>query len=174
MEIKRYQKVIYSVILAISVIWCAGIFVAPLWAESGGILQSISEFFYSFYSPSCHQLTERSYFLGGHPFGLCSRCTAIYLAFLGGVIAYPFIRRLNNIDLPSLLWLGIGVAGLLVDVGLDLLDIHKNTFLTRDITGSLIGVVLPFYLIPGTIRVFYEFFTPQEVVTENRINKRKK
>lgn len=83
-------------------------------------------------------------------------------------MSYRFIRKLNNIDLPSLLWLGIGVAGLLVDVGLDLLDIHKNTFLTRDITGALIGVVLPFYIIPGTTRVFYEFFTPQEVITDNR------
>jgi uncharacterized membrane protein len=173
LEIKRYQKIIYSVILAISIIWCAGILIAPLWAETGGITGSVSDFFYSFYSKSCHQIADRSYSLGEHPFGLCSRCTSIYFAFLLGVIIYPFIRKLNNIDLPSLLYLGIGVAALLIDVGLDLLDFHKNTFLTRDISGFIIGIVLPFYIIPGTIRVFYEFFTPQEVITNNRINKDK-
>lgn len=170
-EIKKYQKVIYIVILAISIIWCAGILIAPLLAESGGVLGGVSEFFYNFYSKSCHQLEERSFFLGGHPFGLCSRCTAIYAAFLLGVAIYPFIRKLNSIDLPSLLYLGIGVAALMVDVGLDLLDIHKNTFITRDISGFIIGVVLPFYIIPGTMRVFYEFFTPQEIISERRLNK---
>ena len=53
---------------------------------------------------------------------------------------------------------------MVIDVGLDLLDFHKNSFLTRDITGAMIGVVLPFFIIPGTIRVFYEYFTPPDVI----------
>lgn len=176
--IKPYQKVVYSIILAISVIWCGGIFLAPLWAGTGGITGAVADWFYSFYSYSCHQIPERSFFVGEHPLGLCSRCTAIYLAFLGGVIVYPFIRKLNNIDLPSLLWLGIGVLAVAVDVGLDILDVKKNTFLTRDISGALIGIVLPFYIIPGTMRVFYEFFTDQKVtqkdiVEESRYKKDK-
>lgn len=172
-EIKRYQKVIYSVILIISALWTIGILIAPLLANLGGILGSVSEYSYLFYSKSCHQLPSRSYFLGEHAFGVCSRCTAIYFAFLAGVIAYPFIRKLNDIDLPSLKYLGIAVALLLIDVGLDLLDIHKNTFLTRDITGAIIGFILPFYIIPGTVRVFYEFFTPQKITTDSGINNSK-
>jgi uncharacterized membrane protein len=170
-EIKRYQRVIYGIILAISLIWCGGILVAPLWAESGGVLGAVSGFFYKFYSYSCHQIPERSYYLGEHVFGVCSRCTAIYLAFLIGVIIYPFVRRLSDIDLPSLFYLFIGVGALGIDVGLDMLDIHKNTFITRDISGFIIGIVLPFYIIPGTIRVFYEFFTPQDVIDEQREDK---
>lgn len=164
MEIKRYQKIIYVIILAVSVIWCAGILIAPLWAGESGFKGSTSDFFYSFFAKSCHQLDSRSFHLGEHKFGVCSRCTAIYFGFLLGVMIYPFIRKLNNIDLPSLLFLFIGVALLLIDVGLDLLDIFKNTFFTREITGSIIGVILPFYIIPGTIRVFYEFFTPPKVI----------
>lgn len=172
-EIKPYQRVIYGVILAIAIIWCAGILLAPLWAETGGITGTISDFFYGFYAKSCHQIADRSYFLGVHAFGVCSRCTAIYFAFLAGVIIYPFVRRLSDIDLPSLFYLFIGVGALLIDVGLDLMDIHKNTFITRDISGFIIGVVLPFYIIPGTIRVFYEFFTPQNVIDEKRMDENK-
>jgi uncharacterized membrane protein len=167
-KIQRYQRVIYSITLAISVIWCGGMLIAPLWAESGGALGAVSGFFYKFYSYSCHQIPERSYFIWEHAFGVCSRCTAIYLAFLVGVIIYPFVRRLSDIDLPSLFYLFIGVGALAIDVGLDMFDIHKNTFITRDISGFIIGIVLPFYIIPGTIRIFYEFFTPQDVIDEKR------
>lgn len=164
MQTKRYQKVIYSVILAISIIWCGGIILAPYWADAVGIKGDISEGIYSFYGKSCHQLDSRSHHLFEHKLGVCSRCTSIYFAFLLGVIIYPFIRKLSNIDLPSLFWLFIPVGLMLIDVALDLLDIQKNSFLTRDITGAIIGIVLPFFIIPGTTRVFYEYFTPPDVI----------
>lgn len=164
MKIEKYQKVIYSIILLIALVWCAGIIVAPFWAGSSGIKGNISDGIYSFYSKSCHQLDSRSHHLGEHKFGVCSRCTSIYFGFLLGVIAYPFFRKLSNIDLPSLFYLFIPVALMMLDVGLDLLDVQKNSFLTRDITGGIIGVVLPFFIIPGIIRVFYEYFLPPNVI----------
>ncbi|MBZ0203963.1 MAG: DUF2085 domain-containing protein [Ignavibacteria bacterium] len=164
MKIERYQKVIYIIILLIAVIWCAGILVAPLWAGADGIKGSISDGIYSFYSSSCHQLESRSHFLGEHKFGVCSRCTAIYFGFLLGVIAYPFVRKLSHIDLPSLFYLFIPVALMLLDVALDLADVQKNSFITREITGGIIGVILPFFIIPGIIRVFYEYFLPPNVI----------
>lgn len=164
MEIKRYQKIIYIIIVAVSIIWCAGILIAPLWSSESGLRGSASDFFYSFYAKSCHQLDSRSFHIGEHKLGVCSRCTSIYFGFLLGVLVYPFVRKLNNIDLPSLLYLFVGVVLLVIDVGLDLLDIFKNTFFTREITGSVIGVILPFYIIPGTIRVFYEYFMPPKVI----------
>ncbi len=77
---------------------------------------------------------------------------------------YPLVRKLNNIDLPSLFYLFIGVGLMLLDVGLDLLDVQKNSFITRDITGGIIGIILPFFIIPGVIRVFYEFYLPPNVI----------
>ena len=53
---------------------------------------------------------------------------------------------------------------MLLDVALDLLDIQKNSFVTREVTGGIIGVILPFFIIPGIIRVFYEFFLPPNVI----------
>ena len=89
---------------------------------------------------------------------MCSRCTFIYFAFLLSVIVYPFVRKLNNLDLPSIIYLAIGAGLVGIDAGLGLLDIIENTFISREITGAILGLVLPFYIIPGTIRVYNEFF----------------
>lgn len=163
-EVKKYQKVIYFVILAFCILWCAAILIAPLWNNSPGIKGTISEYTYSFFSKSCHQIDDRSFHIGITKFGVCSRCTSIYFAFLAGVILYPFIRKLNNLDLPSLIFLFAAAALVAIDAGFDIFEVYKNTFITREITGAILGFVLPFYIIPGTIRVFYEFFLPPKVM----------
>lgn len=164
MKYKRYQIVIYCIILAVSVLWCSAILIAPYFANSEGFSKFISDSIYTFFSSSCHQIQSRSHILFGHKLGVCSRCTMIYFGFLAGVISYPFIRKLNNINLPSLFWLFIPLALMILDVGLDIADIHKNTFLTRDVTGFLIGLILPFFIIPGIIRVFYEYYSPPNTI----------
>jgi len=164
LKTKRYQKVIYSIILCLAVIWAAGIVAAPLWAGDTGWKGGISDGIYSFYSNSCHQVDSRSHHIAGYKFGVCSRCTSIYFGFLLGIIIYPFLRKLSNIDLPSLFYLFIPVGLMLLDVGLDIADVQKNSFITREITGAVIGVILPFFIIPGTIRVFYEYFLPPNVI----------
>jgi len=163
-ESKGYQKVIYSIFLAFCLLWVTAIIIAPLWHDGPGAGGTISEYTYSFFSKSCHQIDDRSFHMWGNKLGVCSRCTAIYIAFLLGVIIYPFVRNLSNIDLPSLIFLGVGVLLLVLDAGLDIFDVVKNTFVTREITGAIIGFVLPFYLIPGTIRVFYEFKQPPVII----------
>jgi uncharacterized membrane protein len=160
MPVKRYQKIIYSVIFILSLLWCAGILIAPLWSGTAGIRGNISALLYKLYATSCHQLDSRSFHLEGVEFGVCSRCTSIYFGFMLGIIVYPFIRKLSNIDLPSIIFLLIGTTLVIIDAGLDILDIIKNTFISREITGAIIGIILPFYIIPGTIRVFHEFFKP--------------
>jgi uncharacterized membrane protein len=153
-EIKRYQKVIYAVILAISILWCAAILIAPLWHDSDGIRGEISEYTYTFFSKSCHQIDERSLHFGGNKLGMCSRCTFIYFAFLLGVIIYPLVRKLNNLDLPSLLFLGIGAGLVAADAGFNLFDVFESSFISREITGAILGIILPFYIIQGTFRIF--------------------
>jgi uncharacterized membrane protein len=170
-SIKRYQKIVYSIILWIAVVWCAGILIAPLWADCTDFRGSTSEFFYNLYGTSCHQEDARSIYIGQHKLGVCSRCTSIYFAFLLATIIYPFVRKLNNLDMPPL-WLLIAGAGLVaLDAGLDILDITKNTFVTREITGAILGFILPFFIIPGTIRLFHEFFLPPKVIPKKSSEK---
>ena len=156
MEKVRYPKIIYLTILLLSVLWCGGVILAPVLA--GGHYNYISDFLYSFYEKSCHQLEDRSLTIGGYALGVCSRCTAIYFGFMIGVVIYPFFKPLRNTELPSL-WIIITAAGLVfLDVITDVTGIHKNTFVTREITGAVLGLVLPFYIIPGTVLVFHEYF----------------
>ncbi|HEY3250912.1 MAG TPA: hypothetical protein VGK25_07315, partial [Ignavibacteria bacterium] len=70
-EVKRYQKVIYFAILAFCILWCAAILIAPLWHDSPGVRGTISEYSYSFFSKSCHQIDDRSFHLGLYKYGVC-------------------------------------------------------------------------------------------------------
>jgi hypothetical protein len=38
------------------------------------------------------------------------------------------------------------------------MGILKNTFVSRAVTGSLIGIILPYYLIPGTVNFANEIY----------------
>jgi hypothetical protein len=77
---------------------------------------------------------------------------------------YPLVKKMSNLYIPPI-WMLLGAAALVaIDAGLDSFDILKNTYATREITGTIIGLVLPFYIIPGTLRMFYEFLEPSEIV----------
>lgn len=146
-------KRIYLIFLIITLIWNILIVLAPVFYASNGILKSISDFSYSFFSVTCHQFDNRSYHLLGEKYAVCSRCLSIYWAFLFSVIIYPFFKGFNNVKLPSLWFLIIPGIIVFLDAALDFLGVFKNSYLTRSVSGALIGFVLPYYLIPG----FYNF-----------------
>ena len=151
-------KRIYLIFLAITLMWNVLIVFAPVFYNSTGILKNVSDFSYSFFSVACHQIDSRSYHFLGEKYAVCSRCLSIYWAFLFSVIIYPFIKGLNNVKLPSL-WLLI-IPGIIVflDAALDFFDIYSNTFLSRSVSGALIGLVLPYFLIPGFYNFINEMF----------------
>jgi uncharacterized membrane protein len=152
------NKKIYFIFLAVSFVWTAFIFLIPVFAGMGGIFAKIADFGYIFYSTTCHQLDERSFFIFGNKLAVCSRCSSSYAAFLLSVILYPFIKGLNNRNLPMLWILMIALVLLSADVFLDVFDVMSNTFVSRMITGGITGFVLPFYLIPGAMNFSDEIF----------------
>jgi len=125
------------------------IFLAPFLFRFDGGYSNISYFIYNIFSSTCHQIDERSFHLFGSKLAVCSRCFAVYSGFLLSVFVYPLFYKLNNEKMPPSWILLIVVAFLILDGGLDLLGIFKNTFFTRIITGSLAGIILPLYIIPG-------------------------
>jgi len=149
-------KKVYFAILIFIIIWNSLIFAAPLLIDKGGIFTLSSEFIYALFSRTCHQIDGRSFHIAGFKLAVCSRCVSVYIAFFLGCVVYPMIKKIDNKTLPSLWYLMIPFALLILDVGLDLLDILENTFISRSITGGLMGFVLPFYLIPGFVNFFSE------------------
>jgi uncharacterized membrane protein len=151
-----FARRIYKLILLLSVIWLTLIALPPLLAAMGGLSDTISTYLYLAFSPLCHQDESRSFTIGGYPLAVCSRCAMIYAGFFAGVVSYPGFRRISNVNPPSLWFLFVPLAALALDVALDFFGIFSNSFLTRSVTGFVMGFGLSLFIIPGFIRFFYE------------------
>jgi uncharacterized membrane protein len=149
----KYFKQVYVVILLLTLLWNASVFLAPLFMELGGAFTKFSLFIYYFFSPVCHQQDVRSFHLFGYKLAVCSRCVSIYLGFLIAVIFYPIKIKLSNIELPPLSYLLIPVLLIAADAFFDMFGLFANSFLSRSVTGAITGFVLPFFLIPGFVKL---------------------
>ncbi len=154
----KYARRVYLTFLFAAILWNAAIFFAPLFMEIGGIFAKVSVFLYYFFSPVCHQQDARSFHLFGYKFAVCSRCMSIYLGFLIAVILYPIKIKLSNTELPSISFLLIPVLLIAADAFFDFFGLFTNTFFTRALTGAIAGFVLPFFLIPGFVKMFNDIF----------------
>ena len=150
---------VYIVILSVVALWCLLIILAPFLLSLGGLAADISFFVYRIFSPVCHQEDSRSFMIFGNMMGVCSRCAILYFGFFVGTVIYPFIKKISDVKLPSIWYLVIACVLMIADVALDLTDVLKNDFLTRSVTGGILGFVLVFYIIPGVINFSYEVYS---------------
>ena len=120
---------------------------APLAMNSGHVFWGLAV--YKAFSYVCHQIPERSFFIAGHQFAVCSRCSGIYFGFTAATLCYPLVRSLRQTETPARMWLFLAAAPLAVDFSLGCLGIWQNTHWSRFATGALLGVVSVFYVLPG-------------------------
>jgi uncharacterized membrane protein len=153
---KTLARKIHSIILWLSFFWLLLIFLAPVFMELGGVFGKISTVIYIFFSKVCHQNDERSFHFLEHKLGVCSRCLWIYIGFFLGTALYPLKYKHNNTNPPPVWILITSLLILLADVILDISGILHNTFLSRSVTGFILGFVLPLYIVPGFVRFFHE------------------
>jgi uncharacterized membrane protein len=130
------------------ILWfCSLILAAPV-AQSTGH-PHVAQTLYGSFAILCHQLPERSYFIAGEKFAVCSRCTGVYAGVLITLLGYPLIRSLRSVSIPPRRWLFLFSLPLLIDFGLGFLGIWENTHWSRFITGFLFGGVIVFYVMPA-------------------------
>jgi uncharacterized membrane protein len=108
---------------------------------------------YRAFSFVCHQIPERSFFIGGHPLAVCSRCTGLYAGFAAATVAYPLLRSLKQTDTPARKWLFIAATPLAIDFAVGYFGIWENTHSSRFATGALLGAVAVFYILPGLMEL---------------------
>lgn len=120
---------------------------APLTFTAGHPIWGLA--IYRAFSYVCHQIPERSFFIAGHQFAVCARCTGLYAGFTIATVSYPLVRPLTQIDTPQRKWLFLAAAPLAVDFALGLFGIWNNTHSSRFITGALLGAVSVLYVMPG-------------------------
>jgi uncharacterized membrane protein len=134
---------------------------SPLAKASGHPL--IGELLFRIYTPLCHQLPERSFFVCGHQVGFCHRCVAMYSAIVAAGLLFGLLRRRiqpTSLKIGGLLLLPILIDGLthMVDdlSGLGFRGggdaIGTLNFWLRMITGVLVGVAVLLVIYPRVER----------------------
>src|SRR5260370_15307247 len=78
---------------------------------------------YRAFSTFCHQLPERSFFIAGHQFAVCARCTGLYAGFTLAMLLYPLVRPIRTAVTPPRKWLFVAATPLAVDFSLCFLGI---------------------------------------------------
>jgi len=99
----------------------------------------------------CHQLPERSYFLGDVQMPLCARCIGIHFGFLLSVAFLMLGPKRFMSGLPTtkqLIVLGAIMMFFLIDAGLSYSGMSPSDNLRRTLSGLALGIPLPFVLIP--------------------------
>ena len=142
----RRPFVSWLIISAGALLFCWLIIAAPL---AVGSHDRFALTIYRAFSTFCHQLPERSFFIAGHQFAVCARCTGLYAGFTLGLLVYPLIRSLTKTFAPPRKWLLISAIPLTVDFSLTFFGIWENTHSSRFLTGFLLGGVAVFYVMPG-------------------------
>ncbi len=146
-ETPRSARLVWGLLLALSLVILALVFAAPLLLAHGYI--EPASLIYRIFSFLCHQIPERSFHLEGHPLGVCSRCTGIYAGFGASVLFYPVVRSLKRADSPARLWLLAACVPISVDFALGFFGIWENTHFSRFATGAIFGAACALYVVPG-------------------------
>jgi len=120
---------------------------APLAMDTGHPFWGLT--IYHSFSYVCHQIPERSFFIAGHQFAVCARCTGLYAGFTVATVFYPLLRSLRQTDAPPRKWLFLAAAPLAIDFALGYFGIWENTHSSRFATGALLGAVSVLYVMPG-------------------------
>lgn len=141
----------YILCLSLVVLWCATILGFPWLVQSGHLELAVPLFW--LFSKICHQDPFRSFSISGIALPVCSRCTAIYLGGLFGMVISLSLRNLPGVNRKVKCLLALAAIALGVDVALDLLRIWNNTFLSRSMTGGLFGLGCGLFFVSAALRI---------------------
>ncbi len=137
----------YTLFLGAVFLWCLLIIAAPMLAHWE--VKVTSGVIYFFFSKICHQIPERSFFIYGKQFAVCSRCSGLYFGFLLGTIIYPLIYQINSHRIPATKYFYFALVPITIDIFVRFFQIAENTFLSRFSTGLILGVTTVFFILPG-------------------------
>ncbi|AIJ05196.1 hypothetical protein JH146_0346 [Methanocaldococcus bathoardescens] len=155
------MKKYYALIFVSFLIFYLGIFLAPYFAflgEHSNFWKLISICVYSIYSPICHQMPQRSFFIFGHKMAVCARCFGIYTGFLIGMVIYLFLKKLDDFKIPNKWYLIISSIPMVVDGTTQLIGLRESFNELRFITGFIAGFTITFYILPIFFEMIYKKF----------------
>ncbi len=108
---------------------------------------------------------------------VCSRDVAIYQAMLVGMLLLPFLWEIEADEWPNRWILVVAAIPIAIDGTTQLVGLRESTNLLRIVTGAIIGIVLPFYLLPllNSVYCFLQakFFPKKKGLGAARARKKK-
>ncbi len=122
---------------------------APVAAHEGQPL--LARVLYQSLHLVCHQIPERSFQIGAHPFAVCTRCFGLYIGFACATLLYPLMRSLTRDDAPPRSFIIIAFLPMCFDWTLGVTGIWANTAWSRFATGAFLGACAAFYVVPGLV-----------------------
>ncbi len=142
---------VWGVTVGVVFLWVFAIVLAPVALENGWI--AVSSPLYTFFSYICHQLSDRSLHLDGHPLAVCSRCFGVYFGLFAGLLAYPLWRTIEEVEPLARFWLFLSLVPMGIDWSLTVFGIWENTHLSRFITGLILGAACATYIVPAIVEI---------------------
>jgi uncharacterized membrane protein len=146
MTVQRKIIFIYLITLIGGLIWIAAIFYAPYLKSQSS---PFSGLLYAAFSPTCHQIPSRCFYAFGYPAAVCARCLGIYTGFFLGSLLFPFVKGFSSVTMPKAKTLILISLPIFVDAAANIIGIWTSHHWVRFITGSLWGLILPFYFFAG-------------------------
>ena len=145
----------WAVGLVVVALWVAAIIAAPI-AKANGDL-GLSTPLYHFFSYICHQMPSRSFHIEGEEFGVCSRCFGVYFGLFFGFLIYPLWCRIDEIEPLPRFWLILSLFPIGIDWSLTIFGIWENNFLSRFVTGLILGVACATFIVPAIVEITRNF-----------------
>jgi uncharacterized membrane protein len=140
---------VWSVVSVVALALVGLIIAAPLAHTHGHTIFAFR--IYQAFGYLCHQISDRSFHIEGEKLAVCARCAGLYTGFALGVLVYPLVRSLRQLETPARAWLLIAAAPTAIDWLLGFFGVWENTHLSRSLTGALLGTVCAFYVVPGVV-----------------------
>ncbi len=141
--------------LALSLLWgtlAAAVVAAPALASRSDSFPAAM--LYLLLSPACHQDPARSFFLAGHPWAACHRCSGIYFGLFASALFAPRVPSCRVSCSHRRVRVALGTVPLLLDALLPLTGIYTNTPWSRFATGFAFGAMLSSLLVAGVSELY--------------------
>jgi uncharacterized membrane protein len=152
---RRQATKVWCIAIAVVACWVLAIVAPPLLASNGANAQAAP--FYRFFSFICHQIPERSFHILEHQLAVCSRCFGVYFGLLTGLVAYPLIRGVDDIEPLPRIWLFASMVPIAIDWSLGVFGIWENNHASRFITGLILGFTCAVYIVPALVEIVRNF-----------------
>lgn len=154
-DARKRARTAWLVGLSAVSVWTLSIIAAPIAADLG--LTTVSSAIYQFYGLLCHQIPDRSFYVLEHHFAVCSRCFGVYFGLVLGFVIYPLIRKIEEIEPFSRIWLFLSLVPIGIDWSLGVFGVWDNSHLSRFLTGSILGIACAVFIIPGIVEIGQNF-----------------